>query len=110
VDWVADHIVVLAAIVLGVLVVLSLCVMVPRLLGLLRTVKASRRRVEERLTPIQAEAARIEDALARITTGQGELQAEVAVLQRRVAELKVLLSFGSAALETLRSPLRYLGL
>jgi hypothetical protein len=109
VDWIDDHLIVLAAIVLGVLIIVTATVTVVRGLALWRKVKRSRGVVEPLVEPIQRESAMIERRMARITAAQTELDIRLQRLQIEVAEVKVLAAFGTAALATLRSPLRYLG-
>ena len=108
-DWIDDHLIALAAIVLGVLIIVTAIVAVVRGLALWRKIKRSRGMVEPLVEPIQRESAQIERRMARITEAQAELDVRLQRLQIEVAEVKVLAAFGTAALATLRSPLRYLG-
>lgn len=110
VDWIDDHLIALAAIVLGVLIIVTAVVAVVRGLALWRRVKRSRGVVEPLVGPIQRESEQIERRMAQITAAQAELDISLQRLQIEVAEVKVLAAFGTAALATLRSPLRYLGL
>jgi hypothetical protein len=110
VDFIGDHPVASAAILLGVLVLSSLAVLALRALRLYRTLKASKSAVEPRLEQLMERAERLEADVARLTeTRLPAVTTSLGSLQRRLAELKVVAKAASEGVGALTAPLRYLG-
>jgi hypothetical protein len=109
VDFVVDHAVGLSAILLGVLVVTGIAVVVVRGLSLLRSTRRAQARVAEHMAVLNAEAARAQVGMERLTEGQEELARELERLSARLAVARVLARHTSEAVSILRAPLRYLG-
>ena len=109
-DWLTDHLVMLAAIALGVLVLPTLVWAAVRGLWLLRLVKRERRRVEGPAAMLQASVEQAQKAADRVSALQAEREQELERLKTEVARLGVLAQHALAAQRVLRSPLRYIGL
>ncbi|WP_217921758.1 hypothetical protein [Miltoncostaea oceani] len=108
-DVVWDNAVGLSAILLGLLVVAGLAVLGIAGFRLWRVVRRAQTRVTEAGAALTAEADRLQASLAALPDRQAEMGAAVASLQRRAAALGVLATSAGQAAEVLRAPLRYIG-
>lgn len=108
-DFVVDNAVALAAIILGVLILVGLVALAVTGLRLWRSVRVAQRQAAWAGAALAAEADRLSAALAAMPERQAELEGAVVSLQRRVAALTVLALHASEAAQVLRSPLRYVG-
>ncbi len=108
-DFINDHLIVLAAGVLVLIVIVTAVVMAVRLRGLLRQTKAARRRLDQPMADIQSGTARTQRGIEYLQGLSAEEQAEIRLLQARLAELQVLAGHAGRAIAVLRTPLRYLG-
>jgi hypothetical protein len=109
VDFVDDNLIVLAASVLGVIVIVTAIVMTVRLIKLWRDIKRSRRRLDGHLTGIEAGTARTQAGIAHLQRLSDQENAEIALIQTHLAELQVLAGHAGRAFAVLRAPLRYIG-
>jgi hypothetical protein len=110
VEFISDHPVASAAILLGVLVLPCLGLLALRALHLYRTLKASKSAVEPRLEQLMARAELLEADVARLTeTRLPAVTTSLGSLQRRLGEVKVVAKAASEGAGALTAPLRYLG-
>ena len=105
----ADNGVPIAAIIFGVLVLAALAILAVAGLRLWRVVKSVQRQLLRAGGALAAEAALLEESLARQPERRAELQDALAGLSQRVEVLRVLASHAAEAAKILRSPLRYVG-
>ena len=108
-DWVTENFVGLAAIALGVLVIVGITVAVVRGIRLYRTAMWAQGIAAEHVAVISAEAARAQATMDRVNENQAILQANLESLAAQLALAKALASHASDAIAVLRAPLRYLG-
>lgn len=107
-DFLFDNAVALSAIFLGAVVLIGLAAAAFAGFRLWRTIKRTRRTLEERVATLTAEADRITEALDRLPQRQGEIGASVALLRARMQGVGVVGRAASEALVVLRQPMRYL--
>ncbi len=108
-SWLSDHVVLLAALVLVVLVLAGLALLVLRAVGLARTAKAAQKRVDEPVRAISDGLARAEHRVTRLTAEQEQLTGAIERVGVQAGELGQLLGVAGKALSVLRAPLKYLG-
>jgi len=108
-DFVIDHGVALAAILLGVLVTTGVLVAVIRGLRLYRVARRAQALAATEVATLSAEVARAQEGVERLAVAQEELARELDALNVRLAVARVLARHVSEALSVLRSPLRYMG-
>jgi uncharacterized protein YlxW (UPF0749 family) len=109
VDFLADNAVPIAAIIFGVLVLVTLGILAVAGLRLWGVIKSVQREVLRAGGALAAEAALLSESLERQPERRAELQEAIAALSQRVALLQSLASHASEAVAVLRSPLRYVG-
>jgi hypothetical protein len=97
----------LAAIFLGVVVLVSLAVLAITGLRLWRETRAAQKRIEPEQEALTAKLDRLSAALEARPERQAELQGEITDLQARIKALTVLARSAGEAQKVLRRPLRY---
>lgn len=108
-DYVVDNAVPLSAILLGVVVLGGLIVLGLAAWSAWRVVRRAQKRVGVAAADLAAESDRLQASLAALPDRQAELQAAVASLSARIAALGVLAGSAGRAAEVLRTPLRFIG-
>lgn len=108
-DWIADHQVLIAGVILVVLVVVGLMILFRQALTLSRTAKEAQRRVEGPVAGISSGIADAERRVGMIADGQVELEQAIERVGARTDELRFLVDTAGRAIEVLRSPFRYVG-
>jgi hypothetical protein len=107
VDFVTDNAVALAAIFLGVVVLVTLAILAVAGFRLWRRARAAQKRIEPEAEALTAEIERMQAAMDAMPERQAELQYEIQSLKARIAALAVLAQSANEAQQVLRSPLRY---
>ncbi len=109
VTWIGDHLVLLSAIALAVLVAIGLTLLVVRALGLLRTVKSSTSTVDPHVATLSQSIGQAEARVGGLAEGQEELVGTIDRVRIQAEELGRLVTAASAAMKVLRAPLKYFG-
>jgi hypothetical protein len=109
VDWLVDHQVLIAVLVLVALAVAGITVLVVRGLELSRTARAGLRTIEPPVAVINDGLADAERRMDVIAAGQVELNVALDRVGAQTDELRIMLDHVKYAFGVLRSPFRYLG-
>ncbi len=108
-DWLVDHQVLIAVLVLAALAAAGLAILAVRAIGLVRVARAGMRTLEQPVAGINDGLADAERRMGVIVAGQDELAVALDRVGAHAGELRVLLDHVTRALGVLRAPFRYLG-
>ena len=109
VNWLDDHQVLLAGLVLVALALIGIAVLVTRAVGLVRTTRSAQKQVEPPVAAISAGLSAAERRVGAITEGQADLEQAIDRVGQHAGELRVLVDHAVRALAVLRGPLKYFG-
>jgi hypothetical protein len=107
VDFVTDNGVPLAAIFLGVVVLVAFVVLAVAGFRLWRRARAAQKRIGPETEALTARIDRLQAAMDAMPERQAELQYEIQSLQARIAVLTLLAQSANEAQQVLRTPVRY---
>lgn len=109
VDWLVDHQVLIAVLVLIALAAAGLAILASRGIAFVRTTRAGMLSLEQPVAGISDGLADAERRMEVIAAGQAELTVALDRVGAQAGELRVLLDQATRALGVIRSPFRYLG-
>jgi len=107
--WLADNIIMVSAIFLGLCVLVGLIALGVTGLRLYRQFRRTNARVEEPMERLTASLEATERLQAQIPVKQEALDRNLAELQAQAKAIRILASNASAAITILREPLKYVG-
>ena len=108
-DWLVDHQVLIAVLVLAGLAVAGLAMLATRAIGFVRATRAGMRTLEQPVAGINDGLADAERRMGVIVAAQDELTVALDRVGAHAGELRVLLDHVTRALGVIRAPFRYLG-